>query len=312
MVQRIIKYLQQFLYQGERLLDEQGWREEAKGVIKEIVNFVKVLTVSDQLKYRYKYKQTFVKDFAVSDQLDRNTNTNKTLSRSLPSLTNKHKIQIQIKVQTKLFEGFRCLRPTEGILHWNLPEPRHPWGLRLHNQVEREGVRGGWKQPGHKQHRGVRSHFSCVHFLCPAYKSWTQVENMFCWSQGSGVWNASFPVGQSLPWIQTGNLRRNIFNAHCAICICICICIYICIFIFIYISICIFNCFILFWAISPLDTEESEICCTTAKFALQKPAALNFFHSNHASTHLSAGWSIQFRLVNKIDFSLIIVAKYES
>ena len=53
MVQCNIKYLQQFLYQGERLLDEQGWREEAKGVIKEIVNFVKVLTVSDQLKYRY-------------------------------------------------------------------------------------------------------------------------------------------------------------------------------------------------------------------------------------------------------------------
>ena len=80
MVQCNIKYLQQFLYQGERLLDEQGWREEAKGVIKEIVNFVKVLTVSDQPKYKYKYKQTFVKDFAVSDQLDRNTN--KTLSRS--------------------------------------------------------------------------------------------------------------------------------------------------------------------------------------------------------------------------------------
>ena len=46
----MVQYLQQFLYQGERLLDEQGWREEAKGVIKEIVNFVKVLTVSDQLK----------------------------------------------------------------------------------------------------------------------------------------------------------------------------------------------------------------------------------------------------------------------
>jgi len=37
-------------YQGERLLDEQGWREEAKGVIKEIINFVKVFAVSDQLK----------------------------------------------------------------------------------------------------------------------------------------------------------------------------------------------------------------------------------------------------------------------
>ena len=39
-----------FCKQGERLLDEQGWREEAKGVIKEIVNFVKVFAVSDQLK----------------------------------------------------------------------------------------------------------------------------------------------------------------------------------------------------------------------------------------------------------------------
>ena len=62
-----------FLLQGERLLDEQGWREEAKGVIKEIINFVKVFSLADQLKYKYKYeykyKQIFVKVFAVSDQL---------------------------------------------------------------------------------------------------------------------------------------------------------------------------------------------------------------------------------------------------
>lgn len=36
-------------YQGERLLDEKGWREEAEGVIKEIGEFVKEFTVSEAL-----------------------------------------------------------------------------------------------------------------------------------------------------------------------------------------------------------------------------------------------------------------------
>jgi len=37
-------------FQGERLLDEQGWQEEAAGVIKEIADFVKVFKVSEELK----------------------------------------------------------------------------------------------------------------------------------------------------------------------------------------------------------------------------------------------------------------------
>ena len=36
--------------QGERLLDEKGWQEEAAGVIKEIADFVKVFKVSEELK----------------------------------------------------------------------------------------------------------------------------------------------------------------------------------------------------------------------------------------------------------------------
>ena len=39
-----------FVKQGERLLDEQGWQEEAAGVIKEIADFVKVFKVSEELK----------------------------------------------------------------------------------------------------------------------------------------------------------------------------------------------------------------------------------------------------------------------
>jgi hypothetical protein len=36
--------------QGERLLDEQGWHEEAAGVIKEITNYVKRAAVSKALQ----------------------------------------------------------------------------------------------------------------------------------------------------------------------------------------------------------------------------------------------------------------------
>ena len=39
-----------FVKQGERLLDEKGWQEEAAGVIKEIADFVKVFKVSEELK----------------------------------------------------------------------------------------------------------------------------------------------------------------------------------------------------------------------------------------------------------------------
>ena len=39
-----------FIKQGERLLDEKGWQEEAAGVIKEIADFVKVFKVSEELK----------------------------------------------------------------------------------------------------------------------------------------------------------------------------------------------------------------------------------------------------------------------
>lgn len=36
-------------FQGERLLDEKGWKEEARGVIKEIVHYVKLFTISEKV-----------------------------------------------------------------------------------------------------------------------------------------------------------------------------------------------------------------------------------------------------------------------
>ena len=80
----------------------------------------------------------------------------------------------------QLCQGLCRLWPAEGVLHWNLPEPRHPWGLGLHDQVEREGFRGGWQEPGHKQHRGVSEFLLRQHFMS-SFKSWNWgVENMFC------------------------------------------------------------------------------------------------------------------------------------
>jgi len=108
-------------YQGERLLDEQGWREEAKGVIKEIVNFVKVFAVSDQLK------ASSTEIFLNLVTLEDSTFTIKLNERGFEVVGN--------NLDTNNVEGDRVYETPHSLLDNLSPGYRQAWGTSLSQQL---------------------------------------------------------------------------------------------------------------------------------------------------------------------------------
>jgi hypothetical protein len=108
-------------YQGERLLDEQGWREEAKGVIKEIVNFVKLFAVSDQLK------ASSTEIFLNLVTLEDSAFTIKLNERGFEVVGN--------SLDTNNTEGERVYETPHSLLDNISPGYRQAWGASLSQQL---------------------------------------------------------------------------------------------------------------------------------------------------------------------------------
>jgi len=108
-------------YQGERLLDEQGWREEAKGVIKEIVNFVKIFVVSDQLK------ASSTEIFLNLVTLEDSAFTIKLNERGFEVVGN--------SLDTNNSEGDRVYETPHSLLDNLSPGYRQAWGASLSQQL---------------------------------------------------------------------------------------------------------------------------------------------------------------------------------
>jgi len=108
-------------YQGERLLDEQGWREEAKGVIKEIVNFVKIFVVSDQLN------ASSTEIFLNLVTLEDSAFTIKLNERGFEVVGN--------SLDTNNTEGDRVYETPHSLLDNLSPGYRQAWGASLSQQL---------------------------------------------------------------------------------------------------------------------------------------------------------------------------------
>jgi hypothetical protein len=108
-------------YQGERLLDEQGWREESKGVIKEIINFVKVFAISDQLN------ASSTEIFLNLVTLEDSAFTIKLNERGFEVVGN--------SLDTNNTEGDRVYETPHSLLDNISPGYRQAWGASLSQQL---------------------------------------------------------------------------------------------------------------------------------------------------------------------------------